>query len=180
MSNSGFKKYNTLIQVNSLLVPTGMTKPNSPLDPDYIPPSYDITSCPLPTTTSTTTTTTLPSFLFNGANSSVFNNILTRLLRSSDLTEIVRFTLPNDSTPLTESYLSSSETSFIVDVYFAAGLYNTTIQVYEGAILVFSTDYTAGETHIEITGVNPNVEITVTIYVTPAPIATTTTTGGGS
>lgn len=179
MSNSGFKKYNTLIQVNSLLVPTGLTKPNSPLDLDYIPPSYDITSCPLPTTTSTTTTTTLPSFLFNGFNTSDFNNILTRLLQTSDLTEIAGFTLPNSGVSSTESYLSSSETSFIVDVYFAAGLYNTTIQVYEGLSSVFSADYNSGETHIEITGVNPNVEITVTIYDTSIPIVTTTT-GGGS
>ena len=43
---------------------------------------------------------------------------------------------------------------------------------------IIKTD--SGETHIEITGVNPNVEITVSIYVTPTPIATTTTTGGGS
>lgn len=59
MSNTGRIIYSELIQVFvDTGLPTGNTKPNSIGDPDYIPPSNDFVSCPLPTTTTTSTTTT--------------------------------------------------------------------------------------------------------------------------
>lgn len=56
--NTGYKKYNILEQYNlDTGQLTGITKPNSPLDPDYIAPVYDIIACPIGTSTTTTTTT---------------------------------------------------------------------------------------------------------------------------
>lgn len=57
--NNGYKKYTTLIQVNSITgVPTGLSKPNYPLDPNYIEPVFDTNTCPMSTTTTTTSTST--------------------------------------------------------------------------------------------------------------------------
>lgn len=48
MANTGIKIVLTLKEVNEdTLVPTGNTKPNNSDDPDYIPPSTDLTSCPI-------------------------------------------------------------------------------------------------------------------------------------
>jgi len=48
MANTGFKGYATLEQYytddNSA---TGLTKPNSPTDADYVAPEWDPTSCPI-------------------------------------------------------------------------------------------------------------------------------------
>ena len=58
-NNIGFKKYNFLIQIDTLTGrPTGERKANSPSDRDYIEPVWDELSCPLPVPTTTTTTTT--------------------------------------------------------------------------------------------------------------------------
>jgi len=47
MGNTGFKSFATLEQYNvGTGVATGVTKPNSPSDPDYVPPVLDVTSCP--------------------------------------------------------------------------------------------------------------------------------------
>lgn len=55
MENTGKLIFNTLIQINDRTgLPTGVTKPNILTDPDYIAPTIDTQSCPLPTTTTTT------------------------------------------------------------------------------------------------------------------------------
>ena len=57
--NTGFKKYTILEQYNlDTGQLTGITKPNSPLDPDYINNVFDTISCPITTSTTSTTTTT--------------------------------------------------------------------------------------------------------------------------
>jgi hypothetical protein len=58
MSNTGFKAYTNLEQYyldNS--VATGVTKPNSPSDPDYIAPFLDLAFCPLPSASPSVTPT---------------------------------------------------------------------------------------------------------------------------
>lgn len=55
MSNNGKKFYTTLIKVDQFGNPTGESKINTPIDPDYIPPVVDVDLCPIPTTTTTTT-----------------------------------------------------------------------------------------------------------------------------
>ena len=47
-SNTGFKGWHLLEEYNTATgEPTGQTKPNAPLDPDYVPPVYDPTTCPI-------------------------------------------------------------------------------------------------------------------------------------
>lgn len=47
--NTGQKGFAILIQMSTLTgQPTGVTKPNIPSDPDYIPPVTDLDACPLP------------------------------------------------------------------------------------------------------------------------------------
>jgi hypothetical protein len=59
MANTGYQAYTTLEQYYVLTgLPTGVTKPNDPGDPDYVAPVLNLIDCPLPTTTSTTSTTT--------------------------------------------------------------------------------------------------------------------------
>ena len=64
MSNTGFKAYTNLEQyyVDNGIA-TGITKPNSISDPDYIAPVYDTIYCPLPSLSATPTPTvsTTPS-----------------------------------------------------------------------------------------------------------------------
>ena len=49
LENTGMKAYQTLEQYyESTGEATGVTKPNVPEDPDYVPPVEDLTSCPLP------------------------------------------------------------------------------------------------------------------------------------
>lgn len=58
MSNTGFKAYTDLEQYyldNG--VATGVTKPNSPSDPDYIAPVLDLVFCPLPSASPSVTPT---------------------------------------------------------------------------------------------------------------------------
>jgi len=48
--NTGKKGYQTLEQYDVATgLATGLTKPNTPGDPDYVPPVTDLVSCPLPT-----------------------------------------------------------------------------------------------------------------------------------
>lgn len=52
MGNTGNKIYGTLVEIdNETGLPTGNTKPNTPGDPDYIPPILDLVHCPTTTTT---------------------------------------------------------------------------------------------------------------------------------
>jgi hypothetical protein len=52
MSNTGYKAYTNLEQYYlDSGVATGLTKPNSPSDPDYIAPFLDLTFCSLPSIT---------------------------------------------------------------------------------------------------------------------------------
>jgi hypothetical protein len=47
--NTGMKAYATLEQYSVTTgLATGITKPNDPGDPDYVPPVEDLTTCPLP------------------------------------------------------------------------------------------------------------------------------------
>lgn len=47
--NSGTKVYTTLVEYSVATgQPTGRIKPNIPTDPDYIAPSTDLSTCPLP------------------------------------------------------------------------------------------------------------------------------------
>jgi hypothetical protein len=58
-NNIGLKKYNFLVQVDTLTGRrTGERKPNIPSDTDYIEPVWDEFSCPIPLPSTTTTTTT--------------------------------------------------------------------------------------------------------------------------
>ena len=59
MANTGYQAYTTLEQYYVLTgLPTGVTKPNVPSDPDYVAPVLNLIDCPLPTTTTSTTSTT--------------------------------------------------------------------------------------------------------------------------
>lgn len=64
MANTGRLIYTTLVEVDAETnVPTGNVKPNISTDPDYIPPSYNLTACPVeagPYVTTTTTAGTIP------------------------------------------------------------------------------------------------------------------------
>lgn len=47
--NTGYKAWTTLEQYRADTgVATGLTKPNDPEDPDYVPPEFDPDTCPLP------------------------------------------------------------------------------------------------------------------------------------
>lgn len=49
--NTGYLVYQTLEQVYTDVTPnalTGQTKPNTPTDPDFVPPVYNTISCPVP------------------------------------------------------------------------------------------------------------------------------------
>lgn len=61
MPNTGRLIYTTLIEVDAETnEPTGNVKPNIPSDPDYIPPSYNMSVCPVSPVSYITTTTTQP------------------------------------------------------------------------------------------------------------------------
>ena len=71
MENTGLFIYTNLIEIDAVTgLPTGITKPNVPSDPDYIAPFVSLdcplsttttTTTPVPTTTTTTTTTPVPT-----------------------------------------------------------------------------------------------------------------------
>ena len=184
MSNTGFKKYTLLIQVDGDGNPTGLTKPNSPLDPDYVSPVYDTVACPLPGTTTTTTTeaptttttTTVPgTHTLTGTNNISVDNIEVRLLRQSDDEEIAQVTVDGSET-ITSSIPFSTETNLRVHVYapLSGDGITATVEVYEGVLLVHTEDYT-DEHDIFVNDITPNTDITVVISVI-TPIVTTTTT----
>lgn len=133
MGNTGKKIVLTLKQVNSItFAPTGLTEPNDPSSPDYIPPSTDFVECPV----SNSLACPLPIFTASGSSIgfefSVFNSVIMNpqvssikvsAISSSVTIKSASFSLPN-STP---NYFSGSLLSL------ATGSYTTTIQYLSGS-----------------------------------------------
>ena len=146
--NIGKKLFLQLEQYNTLTgISTGVVKPNSSLDPDYIPP-FDSPSCPTTeervettttTTTSTsTTTTTLPGGYYYIAKKSICGVPCGTFLPG---TFIIR-----SSTPLTEVWYSDGIHAYTFNsVSWINSL--TTPQIYD---IDFSTPFGTSNASCEI------------------------------
>ena|ERR1700749_1343989 len=133
MSNTGKKIVLTLKQINAqTFFPTGLTEPNTPGDPNYIPPYNDFITCPI----SNSLACPLPVFtggtLNIGFEFSVFNSVIsnpqvsavrvTAISQSIDQGH-VQFSLPHVPT----NYFSGS-----INVS-SAGIYSMNIQYFSGS-----------------------------------------------
>lgn len=179
MPNTGYKKYNWLIQINgSTGLPTGNRKPNTPLDPDYIPNAYDPISCPLPTTTttstttststtsttSTTTTTTTEPPLTNSfelQNNSFYNNIGAKLFDQTDNIEYLSL-LANSGDIESDNYLGSVNQSRIWIWYpITYGTMAVIVKVIVDGVEVYNQSFTGNDLFINNIQAQSNIVIQI-------------------
>ena len=176
------KQYLHLIEIDiSTGLPTGNTKPNSPLDPDYIPPVVDLLTCPLPTTTTTTTsttttTTTVPPTQkeFRVQNYSSYSNIESHLLVESTNVEITSLVTNSMVTDFTNYNMGLGTKRLWISKPVIEGDISVTVSVFEDGISVFTQNYELVN-DIFINGVSDDKDIRIDIS-TYTPTTTTTTT----
>lgn len=142
MSNTGKKIVLTLKQVNSItFAPTGLTEPNDPSNPDYIPPYTDYVECPLSYSLACpnsiiTGYTGLMGFEFSVYNSVInnpqVNQILVTAISNSIGINSASFSLPN----VTPNYFSGS-------ISLPPGSYNLRVEYKSGSISLTSCNPTS-------------------------------------
>lgn len=124
MANTGTKIVLTLKEINQGTGdPTGNTKPNDSSDPDYIPPSTDLTTCPISYTTDCPTlgyTVIIPDIIqyeFNLPNPVINNPAISKvkiiLFESAIVVDTHIFVLPIT----TMNYFSGEFTSLPAGFY---------------------------------------------------------------
>lgn len=114
MANTGLKIVLTLQEINQNTgIPTGMTKPNTVGDPDYIAPYQDLIDCPVNNATNcpvvvATGGVGIIQFEFSLDNQTLLNpiieTVLVKFYQGVSLVGSIPFTLPNP----TDNYFSGS------------------------------------------------------------------------